>query len=329
MVQVTRLTEIWSEQPPEIQAALIAAVVSLVTAILTLFATFILTPLGQYLISKRQLRYNLRTEHEYEQRKRLADTINRYRGLILKDADIMKTRIFNLYGKEEKRWLRVPEREDGSGANGKDYRATGYYYRTTVYRFLAVTTSVQRFEDEALYVDSEIAEKEHFEFVYGLKLLQKAATDVSLFEGIDYDDFESRDHIFSDTLRVISESCWREDRFLTRDEFGSLLGEDDKLDPVLEFFDDLKAKEDRLRWDRLVIFHLLLTAFINAFGYEFQRTNPSELADVVARIEHDVVCKNLAKWLQEYRLLNQSTYGKNLQAISDMVTRELERRGGR
>ena len=42
---------------------------------------------------------------------------------------------------------------------------------TTIYRFLAVTTSLQQFEDEALYIDSRIAEKQDFDFVYGLKLL--------------------------------------------------------------------------------------------------------------------------------------------------------------
>jgi hypothetical protein len=325
---VSRLLEFWNTHP-QIQPALIAAVVSLLTAILTLFATFILTPLGQYLIGKRQLQYRLKTEHEYEQRKQLANTINRYRGLILNYADVMKTRIFNLYGNEGRGWLKVKEKKGWFGSDGKDYQATGYYFRTTVYRFLAVTTSIQRFEDEALYIDPKIAEREHFDFVYGLKLLQKAATDISLFEGTGYDDFESTDHIFSDTLRMIADSCWGQERFLTREEFKPLMGQDEDLDPVLEFFDDLKADEDRLRWDRLVVFHLFLIAFINTFGYGFQRTEEDDLTSVVGRIRHDKVYENLAGWLQEYKLLGQSVYGQNLQTISNIVSKEIERRGPR
>ena len=117
-------------------------------------------------------------------------------------------------------------------ADRKDYRGTGYYFITTVYRFLAVTTSIQRFEYEALYIDPKIAEKEDFDFVYGLKLLQKAATDVSLFNGIGYDTSKSTDHIFSDRLRVIADSYWRQEQFLTREEFRSRLGEDHDLGRV-------------------------------------------------------------------------------------------------
>ena len=194
---------------------------------------------------------------------------------------------------------------------------------------MAVTSSIQWFEDEALYIDPKIAEKEDFDFVYGLKLLQKAATDVSLFEGTSYDTSISRDHVFTDRLRIIADSCLREDTFLTREDFGTLMGEDHDLDPVLEFFDDLKADEDRLRWDRLVVFHLFLIAIINTFGYGFQRTEADELTHVVEKIRHVKVCENLDGWLQEYRLLGKSVYGQNLQTISNTLKKELERRGSR
>jgi len=83
------------------------------------------------------------------------------------------------------------------------------YFITTVYRLLAVSTPLQRFEDEALYTDPRIAEKQDFDFVYGLKLLQKAATDASLFQGICYNPFKSKDRIVSNTSRVVAESYWK------------------------------------------------------------------------------------------------------------------------
>lgn len=318
------MIEIWGNSSTEIQVALIAAVVSVFTAILTLVATFILTPLGQYLIGKRELRHRLSTEYEYEQRKQLSNTINRYRGLILNSADLMKSRIFNLYVNEKQRWLKVREKKDGQGQNSKDYRGTGYYFTTTVYRFLAVSAAIQRFENEALYIDPKIAEKEDFDFVYGLKLLQRVATDTSLFKGTDYDQFKSTDHIFSDTLRKIADSCWSDDRFVTREGFESLMGEDRDLDTVLEYFDDLKANETRFRWDRLVAFHLLLVAFINTFGYRFQCTTEDKLRDIVERLEHDVIGANLLKWLNEYEpFFGQSVYGENVRTISKLLRERL------
>ena len=104
---------------------------------------------------------------------------------------------------------------------------------------------------------------------------------------------------------------------------------DDALDPVLKFFDDLKADETRLRWDRLVVFHLFLITFINAFGYGYQQTKKDELARVVKRIRHDKIRENLDRWLKEYRLLGQSAYGQDLQTVLDVLRQELEKSGSR
>lgn len=38
-----------------------------------------------------------------------------------------------------------------------------------------------------------------------------------------------------------------------------------------EFFNGMNRLEDRLRWDRIVVLHLILIAFINTIGYDFQK----------------------------------------------------------
>ena len=236
---------------------------------------------------------------------------------------IFKTRIFNLYENEGKRWLKVKERKGWFRSTGKDYLGTGYYFTTTAYRFVAVSTWIHRFEAETFYIDSRIAEKSDFDFLSTIKLLQKAATDVTLFKGMGYDDSESKDHFFSDTLRTIANSCWKERRFLSLKEFESKIAEDHDLDPVLEFFDDLKAKENRLRWDRLVVLHLLLVAFINTFGYKYQETKEQELTRIAEKIEHKEICENLLSWLREYE-----PKGKGVTKVLNVMETEVRRRKG-
>jgi hypothetical protein len=219
--------------------------------------------------------------------------------------------------------LKVKDREGWFGRTDKDYLGTGYYFTTTVYRFVAVSTWIHRFEAETFYVDSRIAEQTDFDFLSATKLLQKAATDVTLFKGMDYDDFESKDHFFSDTLRTIADSCWKDGRFLSLKEFESKIVDDHDLDPVLEFFDDLKARENRLRWDRLVVFHLLLVAFINTFGYKFQETREHELTRIAGKIEHTMICENLISWLREYE-----PKGQGVTNVLNVMEIELRRRKG-
>ena len=163
-----------------------------------------------------------------------------------------------------------------------------------------------------------------FDFLSAIKLLQKAATDVTLFKGMGYDDSESKDHFFSDMLRTIAASCWREGRFLSLKEFETKIAEDHDLDPILEFFDDLKANEkNRLRWDRLVVLHLLLVAFINTFGYKFQETKEHELTRIAGMIEHKEICENLLDWLREYE-----SQGQGVTNVLNVMENELSRRGG-
>src|SRR5918994_1829301 len=203
-----------------------------VAALLTTFAA----PVIRYWLDNLRLKYRLRTEYEYEQRKRLRDLIGHYHGGILNAADIFKTRVFNLYLNEERGWLKVKERKEWFRRTGKDYRGTGYYFTTTAYRFVAVSTWIHRFEGETFYIDSRIAEKSDFDFLSTIKLLQKAATDVTLFKGMGYDDSESKDHFFSDTLRTIANSCWKERRFLSLQEFETKITEGQDLDPLFEVF---------------------------------------------------------------------------------------------
>ena len=99
---------------------LLTVAVSFVTALLTTFAA----PAIRYWLDNLRLKYRLRTEYEYEQRKRLRDLIGHYHGGILNAADIFKTRVFNLYLNEERGWLKVKERKEWFRRTGKDYRGS-------------------------------------------------------------------------------------------------------------------------------------------------------------------------------------------------------------
>jgi hypothetical protein len=286
-----------------VQAALISAVVAILV-------TIIATPL-RYFIDRRALRHKLRTEYEYEQRKYLRDLIGLYHGRLLQAAEDMNSRVFNLYLYQDRGWLKVPDEK---------YSEASYYFRTTVYRFLAISTLVHRFEGEALYIDSRIAEENDFIFLKYVRALRLIVTEVSLFRDLEYDESEEKDHFFADTLKKISSSCWSRDRLVTLKEFEPRLGKNRDFDAALQFFNNLKASETRLRWDRLVAFHLLLAAFINTFGYDFQRKRLSrdELKQIVGNIQNIQVCRNLVGHISKYDL-NDSSAGNAKRALKERI----------
>jgi len=267
----------------------------------------LLSPVGTYLLAKRQLRDKLKTEYEYEQRKKLRDLIGRYHGRILQTVEEFNYRMLSLYRSEGAGWLDVGEDYDKVGSTPERY----YYFRTTVYRFLALFAVVREFEAEALFIDSRIADRTDFEFVKYLRAMVWVATDTHLFEGLAYDTSTSKDHFFRDQLRRACECCWvqnenEENRFVSLDEFRAMIGKEQALESVLDYFNGLRSDEDRYRWDRLVSLHLILLAFLDDFGYEFQRS-PREIVNRVAgMVRNPEVARNLSFWLTKLGLVRQT-----------------------
>ena len=240
-----------------------------------------------YFFKRYETRDRLKAEYEYEQKKRLKELIGRYHGRLLQASANLSARLWNLYQNESQGWLNM----------GGDYKDAGYYFSSTVYRFLHVFTLLRGFETEAIFLDQRIANKENFVFLHYTAALRWTITDVGLFRGLEYDAFYPTDHFFSDALRQCCDSCWIDADFLSMEALAERIQEDRSLDDILRFFDGLRKDEDRLRWDRVVALHLLLAAFINAFGYETQSTTRGELEQIAVQAQHPEILNNLSAGL--------------------------------
>jgi hypothetical protein len=263
-------------------AALITAIVAAGTALLT---TIVSTPL-RYFIDKRALQHKLDAEYEYEQRKELRRLIGRYHGRILEAADAWHHRMRNLYKHEHEGWLDV----DG------DYANAGYYFRSTVYRFLVLSSLARRFEAEAFFIDARIAEARDLDFVKFVKAIRWITTDLDLVAGLPHEPNGAEDHFFADEWRQICDSFTAEGEPIEASVFDTRVAEGDFV-RVLRFFDGLNADEPRLRWDRLVALHLLVIAFRSAIGYEMQRATDGDYGSAARRLRNPVVGTNLVRGL--------------------------------
>jgi hypothetical protein len=211
---------------------------------------------------------------------------------LLQASNSLNYRLWNLYSNAGAGWLNA----DG------DYKHAGYYLLSFVHRFLAVFSLIRQFESEALFVDVRIAERMDFIFLNYLAAIRWVMTDVALFDGVAYDTFRQRDHFFADNLRQYCDACVSGGQFITYDGLGSRVAADRSLDPVFRFFDSLCPSEDRLRWDRLVAFHLLLMAFVNSFGYEPDHTSQAKFNAAARHLRHQEILANLVAWLPRHGL---------------------------
>jgi len=227
---------------------------------------------------------------------------------MLEATEALNHRLWNLYTNQDKGWLE---------AQG-NYKNSGYYLTSFVYRFLNLYALARGFESEAILIDSRIADEKDLDFVKFVKAFAWAICDVALFDKIDYDTQFATDHFFRDRLREICDSCMGEKGFLGHEELRSVLLKASDFDDVLRYFDGLKRNESRLRWDRLVVVHLLLLAFVNSFGYDMQKSTPQQFIDVARQTDNPQVLRNLQSWLPKLGLQQNKSanlIGKAVEAV--------------
>jgi hypothetical protein len=261
-----------------------------------------------YWFNRRALLHRLTAEYDHQQRRELRELIGQYHGPMVYAANSLNYRMWNLYRHADRGWLAV----DGQFTPEK------YYFASFVYRFLAFFALVRKFEAEAIVLDRRIADETDFLFLNYAAAFNWCMTDTALFDGLEYDAFLEYDHFFADTFRSY---CRIPDHpvFPDYQEFLEkyLINPSSRVRPVLQFFDGLARDEDRFRWDRLVVLHLVLLAFINDFGRDTERTSGEKIRSVVEQMQNPVVLRNLGAWLPRHGLHESDGVHAVGKAISD------------
>lgn len=265
-----------------------------------------------YFLKRREIRFNLSAEYEYEQRKKLRNLIGNYHGRVLQAANRLNQRFWNLYTYVGKGWLSVKG----------DYSNAGYYFNTTAHRFLHVCTLAQQFEAEAVYIDARIAEENDFAFLNYLSAFMWCMATASLFEGLEYDIEKPRDQIYADVLRTGCNSCWINNQFISLEMFEDRLKNDRSLDGILAIFDGVNPQEERFRWDKMVVFHLFLLAFINRFGHKSQHSNKEKFLEIAEQAQQLQILKNFVRSLNKLDLEKDPETSRIVWAVETIEKRK-------
>jgi hypothetical protein len=250
----------------------------------------------QFVNGRSLFSYQLRRQHEQEERKKLRELIGRYQGRILEAALDWDRRMTQLYDGHY---------DDLRPARDDRLNDDQYYFQSVVFRFLQLTAISRRFEAEAFYIDPKIADDADFD----LLRYAKGFLWVMIHADLSPDDGQpAEDHFRSDAFRPLLDVCYAEPRHAdgkpvvgehgkallpeTRSREGELifdrqrcmallahaaeLGHAREVDELLGFFYGLRPDEksdarQRRRWDRLVTLHLLALSFIDRCGYSWHR----------------------------------------------------------
>jgi hypothetical protein len=266
---------------------------AVVIAALTALVTTLAAAPARLFVDRRLQRSKVELEYEHEQRKALRSKIGLYHGRLLEAALDLNYRLVNLNVNWSKGWLKV-------GGYYRSPPGSQRYLRTTAFRFVKLAGLANRFEREAIVVDARIADMADRAFVRYPKAFRWVMTDVKLFGSLSYDISRGDHHFFTDQLRQLCALAWGPAQELEFDQLEMTIVQGPGLDELLEFFDGVEPSQ--LRWDRLICLQVLLMAFINSYGYDYQRSSADFFDRVVSEIHHKQVVDSLKAWIPKLGL---------------------------
>jgi hypothetical protein len=247
----------------------------------------------QFANNRYLFEYQLQRQHAQEERKKLRELINRYKGRVLEASLDWHRRMVQIY--------------DGQYVNlsppkHQRLHEQQYYYQSVVFRFLQLMAIARQFEAEAFYINADVAKDGDFDLLRYTKGFLWVMIHPEL---TPHDGQPGLDHFRSDSFRPLLDLCYATEAdgggsgrpalpearrnghlIFDRRRCMALLTQADafdqrlEIDEMLGFFDglcpdDLDHDHDdrrlRRRWDRLVALHLFVLAFIRKCGYAWHK----------------------------------------------------------
>jgi hypothetical protein len=283
--------------------ATIAAGTSIITFFITLFT--------KNFFESRLHRNKLETEHTYAQRKHIKEVLSKYKTHLLNSSELLNHRLLNLEKNYDKEWHYV---------EGDYPSLESYYFSSFIYRILRFLNWLKIIEKELIFLDTTIATKEDLYFIKYAKTFYQLLQDVSLFSGLEYDTNYQTDHVFRDNLDELTYAIQTGNKdVLNFTEFKNIEPEKSKnFVNLCMFIDGIKPKEDRLRWDRLLTFHLVLVCFMNSYGYDFQETSQEETSWIIDKIENKEILLNFKRIIHENKMEKEENVKKIIKIIDNI-----------
>lgn len=289
-----------SMNDPKIVAALIAALVSLVTVLLGfLFKAW---------FERHFLIFKLESEHRYEQKKKIKEVLARHKTQLLDAGEALNHRLWNFSENYVENWHAPPQSSPLS---------EHYYLSSFVYRLLVFFAWIRRVESKMVHLDATIASKDDLAFVKFLRLLTQIMCDVELFLGLEYDKSYAWDHFFHNNFVHMCECFVVDDDVISFAEFKeNKNNSSDEAKSMVEFLGGVNPHEQRLRWDRIQVMHYVLLMFMNSYGYDFQYTSEAKVRELIYRQPRpNKVIGNLNSFLSRMHLQRQKEVKKVINAL--------------
>lgn len=266
------------------------AIAAMVSGGVTIFL-FVIKGIFSSWWSKHFLVYKIKSEHNYEQKKKTKEAISKYKMFLLNSAEDLNHRLWNFSGNCCKGWHTL---KDNDVLNNK------YYLKSFCYRFLAFHAWCLKFERELIYIDVTLSDKKDLDFIKYIKVMKNIICDASILDGTGYDAENATDHFFKNDLISLIEKMYINSSVMTYSEFE--MRDINDYRNVYEYISSIAIDKTDNKWNVLNCFHYVLMAFLSRFGYDYQRTGLFKLYKLWRVEPSNILVLNLNKLMVNSKL---------------------------
>lgn len=284
----------------EVQAALIAAAVTLFVLVLQVFSK----PLWERYFH----RFKLEVEYKNDQRKRVREAISKHKVPLLNAAEYLNHRLWNFSDNAHLAW---------HVANGRSVMQDKYYLQSFCYRFLSFFALCSKVDLDLVFLDSTESTKKDLEFLKYLRFCQQFFCDAGIFKGLNYDDSKDTDHFFGDDFRVLISKMDRDDGLISFSEFRKRINEKE-FKRIVNYISGISTDRTCKRWHALNGFHFALMSFLNDYGYDFQKTKKTKVLELAKRLPRNLLIKNIEGFAERISLNKNKSLREVMSAMSEV-----------
>ena len=281
------------------QAAIIAAIISAVVSIITVF----LKGGIDWIREDRHLRYKLKKEYTFKQRMQIKESLAKSKTPLIKSAEELNYRLWDFSDHIDEKWHSM-----NNDQQIRD-RYWGYYLKSFVYRLLCFFYWIDRAEKDIYDFDFSVADESDQVYVKYVKTLENFFCEKLLIRKLILDDSDFKHHFLKNNISIFLSYIQNSDNeILPYDQFIAKLesGYTD-ISYVIDYIKEIKNDKNDPKFNIIMSFHLFLMLFLNKYGLDYQYTDRVKFQDIIKKKYKDnIVIKNeLLEFFERNKIQNE------------------------
>lgn len=253
---------------PNVQAAIISATVSLIISIISF-------PLKGY-IEKCILKYKLKKEYEFQQKKMIKERLAQSKTPLIKAAEELNFRLHNLSKNISQNWHTRTENELKSPNEG-------YYVKSFVYRLLLFLYWIDKAEEDIYHLDFSMAAKEEKIYLKYIKVLKHFFCESDLLNDLGYPYQDEDAHFYKDRIKIYIDYINNNNSPMTYGEFAKKFEADySSIKIVVNYISKIKKDPSNYQYNIISSFHLFLILFLNKYGLDYHYTSEEQFKSLAS-----------------------------------------------